>query len=170
MRDPWTIVAALSLALLIHSTDAFNCPDNRQCYCFEEAPSEFRVHCGRPNATQMFDLSIQRHDRLVIECANSPDWSDFMLGSSLEVGDTKTLVFTGCSPPGPKNAVRVAEQLGVTGVDNLKFVILNGSLSREDFTAYPHVKNLILSNNDLGNVTEDLLRGEFLFFFLEIND
>ncbi|XP_058801642.1 protein toll-like [Phymastichus coffea] len=148
----------LLLLLLALAAWAFNCPDNRQCYCFEEAPAEFRVHCGQANATQMFDLSIQRHERLVIECANSPDWADFMLGSSLEVGAVKTLVFTGCSPPGPANAERVAAQLAVSGVETLKFVILHGSLARQDFTAYPDVKNLILSNNDLGNVTADLLR------------
>ncbi|XP_014203428.1 protein toll [Copidosoma floridanum] len=153
------IWALLVMTIVIGKARGFDCPDDRQCYCFEESAGEYRVHCSAGNSSsQGFDLTVQRHERLVVECNDAPDWSDFMLGSSIEVGPMRVLVFTSCSPPGPEHANRVARLLGVTGVQSLKFVILNGTLSREDLAAYPDLQNLVLSNNDLSNVSADLLK------------
>ena len=153
--------ASALLLLLVGASAGFSCPDNRQCYCFEESAAEYRVHCatGNGSAAAGFDLMLQRRERLVVECANAPDWADFMLGSPIDAGPARSLVFTSCAPPGPAHAQRVAKLLGVSGVETLKFVILNGTLAREDLAAYPELKNLILSNNDMANVSVDLLRG-----------
>lgn len=123
------------------------------------------MHCAAGNGSSAtgFDLTIQRHDRLVVECANAPDWSDFMLGESIGVGQVKTLVFTSCAPPGKEHSERVTGLLGVSGVEQLKFLILNGTLVRDDFAVYPDLKNLILSNNDIGKVSVDLLEGNLIF-------
>ncbi|XP_014227287.1 protein toll-like [Trichogramma pretiosum] len=158
-------IASLSPLLLllcaIQSCRGFSCPDNRQCYCFEELPGEHRVHCSANanNSAEAFDLQLQRHDRLAVECSSEPDWKDFMLGQPLEIGAVRSLLFVSCSPPGPRDAGRVASILGVDSVDLLRFVRMRNrtALSRSDLAAYPSMKKLLLSDNDLSQVESDRL-------------
>ncbi|XP_011506298.1 PREDICTED: protein toll-like [Ceratosolen solmsi marchali] len=150
----------LTLLLAIAGAAALSCPDSRQCYCFEESASEQRVHCAAGNGTTAaaFDLTLRRHERLLVECTGGPDWADFLLGSPLDVGSVKTLVFAYCAPPGSEHSPRVAGLLGTRDVEVLRFNGLNGSLGRHDLADYPSVKNLALSNNNLTGVGADLLR------------
>jgi hypothetical protein len=156
-------VLGLALLVALAGAAALSCPDSRQCYCFEESASEQRVHCaaGNGTTTAAFDLTVRRHERLLVECVGGPDWADFLLGSPLDVGPAKTLVFASCGPPGAEHSRRVAGLLGASGVEVLRFNALNGSLGRHDLGAYPSVKSLALSNNNLTGVGSDLLRGTF---------
>ena len=155
------ILVIILLLQILNLSQAFVCPDNRQCYCFEELIGEHRVGCSTRNATtRAFDVQIQSHEKIIVECTNSPDWTDFMLGSALDIGNIRTVVFSSCTPPGKDNAKKVAQLLGVKNVERLKFNVLNGTLSKEDLSAYRDVKYLHLADNDLSNIKSDLFHGK----------
>ncbi|KAJ8680431.1 hypothetical protein QAD02_016218 [Eretmocerus hayati] len=160
----WPELVAVSLLVLLEGQSClgFSCPDNRACYCLEEGPGEYRVQCsvGNDGSGTAFDIqAIQSQKRLVLECVNSPDWADFAhMGPGFELGRIKSLTMTSCAPPGPEHAPELAKLLGLDELEFLKFVILNGTLSRQDLTPFPQLRTLVLSSNDLSNVTEDLFR------------
>ena len=153
------LILPLLAVFIFTLTDAFNCHRSRQYHYYKETPDEYQVK-NITSKISAFELTVQRPDRLVVACTNSSEWSDFLFDPPIDVGVARTLVFTTCAPPGAEYSQKVVDLLGVSGVEQLKYAVLNGSLTREDLKVYPNLKKLLLSDNDLSNVTADLLKGE----------
>lgn len=150
-------------------SSGFECPTYRQCTCPSDDPGllEYQLTCWTGNSTShTYELTIRPRKQLNIQCSNSPDWTEFAsLKPSLNLGDLEALVFQDCLTLGEQHSEKVANLLGIRNLTALKFARFNGTLTRHDLKPYPSVRSLYLSDNQLGNVSVDLLRGEDLIMY-----
>ena len=159
------IIYALLIPLVV-VTSAFKCPSNLQpthrtnngCYCSSIGTNEYQINCQKNN-TPLFDVSIKSNDFVRIQCRGTDRWYDGFYGEKFKIGRVTKFTFDNCQLPGVVNSAKVIRNLGVTGVEYLKYERLIGKLSKDDFMVFPDVKMLVLNENDLGEVDIDLLRG-----------
>ncbi|XP_001604577.1 protein toll [Nasonia vitripennis] len=153
------LLLLLALGLLV---SGFECPPYRQCTCPSDDPGllEYQLTCWTGNSsTHTFELSITPHKQITVQCYNSPDWAEFAsLEPSLKLGDLQALVFRDCLTLGSEHSEKLANLLGIGQLTSLKIARFNGTLARDDLRVYPSVKKLYLSDNQLGDVSVDLLR------------
>lgn len=152
---------------LAFSDETFQCPDmvDKSCFCYPDVDESLQIYCKTNSSTEASHyLKIQQNIQVIVQCTNSPSWSDFLFGSKVENASPSRLHFVGCVPPGKIHSQRFKQQLDISEVQSLKFSNLKGSLTPDDLQGFPKTTQLILSNNNLGNVDAEVLRGQFFFF------
>ncbi|OXU30431.1 hypothetical protein TSAR_004483 [Trichomalopsis sarcophagae] len=157
---------ALPLAVILifavsSTSDQFSCPKHLPCYCFMSAMNEYKIHCAiNSTANSAFDITIQPGNKVRIQCKNSPDWSQFLLGSAIVVGPVVKFEFDSCAPPGPMYSAKIVDwQINALGVEYLKYEDFSAPLTVQDLKVFTELKHLVLSYNKLGQLQRNLLRG-----------
>ena len=146
---------------------SFKCPDNRHCSCFEESPGEHKIRCLYQEDGSSFELTVVPPESLHIECTNNPSWSNFLHNSTIDVGQISQIRYLNCRPPSrAEDSYRVANLIGARGIKRILYKNLEGTLSSHDLEPYPDLIRLNLSENDIRNVSVDLLKGNTNFFYL----
>ncbi|KAJ8680226.1 hypothetical protein QAD02_016013 [Eretmocerus hayati] len=144
------------------SSDDENTDNNRQ----EQLT---RIHCdaldvttdNRPeNEVSSFEISLRPGELVRVQCRGSPKWEQLPSVASTEklmrLGPTEKLLLDSCMAP----ESGLLEKLGIERVHYLKIEKLRGDLlTARDLDALPDLRYLVLSGNQLGNVSADLIRG-----------
>ncbi|CAB0032072.1 unnamed protein product [Trichogramma brassicae] len=155
---------------------ALECPTGSPCHCYASDINEYRIHCVPPDDDDDDNVNNKRivvrpsldmvigpgaYLRLQCRAGNSTRWSDQLRQVRFEIGPVAKIIWSACPMPGPDEIKRVVQALGVRDVEQLNLENLKGELSPEDLAAFPGLRHLILSNNDLSRyeVKLDLLRG-----------
>lgn len=156
----FTIVSALCL---LH-VSSVKCPNDQRCQCYEETPGLHKIECSGTNDT-MLEVTINQSENVIIECGaeNHQSWSEFLHNSSLEIGEIRTLVFSFCRAPDwdGGHGERIAQLLGISELEVIKFRFLQSPLSSQELAPYPTLKRVLLSDNDVKNLSKEFLSCKF---------
>lgn len=158
------LFAAVSALCLLHIS-AFKCPDSQRCQCYEETPGLHKIECHGTNDTTL-EVTINQSENVIIECGaqNQQSWSEFLHNSSLEIGEIRTLVFSFCRAPDwdGGHGERVAQLLGISELEVIKFRFLQSPLSPRELAPYPTLQRVLLSDNDIRNLSKEFLSCKFV--------
>lgn len=157
-----------NLSFALSKNDNFECPNMvRSCFCYPDLDQSLEIYCTTNSSTgSNHYLRIHRRSQVTIQCTNSPSWSDFLFGSTVLNASPSELYFSGCVPPGKMHEETFRKQLDIFNVQFLKFNNLKGTVTPDDLEGFPESTYLSLSNNNLGEVDAELLRGNYCHCFI----
>jgi hypothetical protein len=154
-----TLLALTALSLEVVTSNVMNCPENLQCGCSPNDNEELEVICPSGLASS-FQLTVHPGDLTRLRCRGSPRWSDFLPGARLADSRPRSLILVSCSPPSRAQTQRLIELLGAHDLEYLAYETLQVSPSAISLSAFPDLRYLVLSNNRIGSVAPDLIKGE----------
>ncbi|XP_043248170.1 protein toll [Colletes gigas] len=167
--DQWWII--LPIVILASNAFEIQCPE-RSCSCYPSHNRDTELHCPTGNDSA-FIVNVDAYEYIQIQCRNSPEWSDFHLSNLFPAHDIQSVHFRMCDLPSNTSLGEIANRLGATNVERLifqKFDNLNTNLTREHLKGFPKLKNLILSTNNIGVVSDDLFADMPMLIWLDLRD
>ncbi|EZA52048.1 hypothetical protein DMN91_009805 [Ooceraea biroi] len=158
-----TEICLLVSFLTVMSVFALRCPENQACSCQRNRnDNSIEITCFTNNYASFFVKIQPNEESIRIECINSPEWSDFNLGSVVEMEQVKWVQFQTCDLPSNTSLGKITQMLGANDVETLTFRSyknLSFTLEKRHLDGFKDLKNLILSSNNVSYVHEDLLTG-----------
>ncbi|KAI4487759.1 hypothetical protein M0802_011864 [Mischocyttarus mexicanus] len=134
------------------------CLDNSGCHCMAIKPNQEKIFCQAKNITK-YIIDIKTGDYLQIICNDWNEWEDFKFASKLAGRIINLLEFEYCGLSNNISLKEVAKQLGVERTKTLifkSFKNFNGTLRKMHFEGFGKVKNLVLTNNSIINMSSDV--------------
>ncbi|XP_063985813.1 protein toll-like [Diachasmimorpha longicaudata] len=153
----WYVILAL-----MSSAMAFHCPQGMGCGPCQQLPHNiYEVQCETSDLNSDFTVRFKPEEWVRIECYNSPNWTEFHLGTIQQLFHVNSISFRKCELPERENLGDIAKQIMANHIEDLIFQSigdLTSSLTRDTLADFKNIKRLTLSSNGLKNVTADLLQ------------
>uniref|UniRef100_A0A6V7K689 TIR domain-containing protein n=1 Tax=Bracon brevicornis TaxID=1563983 RepID=A0A6V7K689_9HYME len=160
--------------MLLTTIWGYQCPEGMGCRPCQPLPdNEFEVQCSTTNWNAMFLVRFKPNEWVKIDCHNSPNWSDFHLGTIQQIEKAKGIAFRMCKLPQSVDLGEIVSQLVVSPIDELTFQSYDNltlTLNKETLAKFRNVRRLTLTSNKLANVTSDLLHGFDNLTILNLRD
>ncbi|KZC03990.1 Protein toll [Dufourea novaeangliae] len=155
MIGHWWIV--FPLIIVACKTFEIQCPE-RSCSCHPSHNRDTEIHCRTGNDSA-FIVNVQPYKYIQIQCRNSPQWSDFQVTDLFPVHDMESIFFRMCELPTAMSLGQIVQTLGAKNVQRLIFQYfgdLDTNLTRKHLEGFPKLQRLILSSNNIKNLTDDI--------------
>lgn len=167
------IVIAIIITKVGTNND-FICQNDSHCSCTKHSRRKFNIICSADSLIKkdsssietpaFFNISINLNKKLIIECINSPSWSNFGFGnlSSLNSSVIEDLYLIQCLPPGSQDSQRFASIFGTYGYLEIYF---NHSTSTIPFLeelnwyAIDEITLTLEFTKDLNDLSSDIFQG-----------
>ncbi|XP_066588676.1 protein toll-like [Prorops nasuta] len=156
LRDVRTIYL---LFLLTSGIFCYQCFDGQGCTCQESHVDDLEFYCPIANESS-FIINVKPLKYIQVQCRNSPSWTNFQLTHLIENDHLESMYIRMCSLPTNNSFGDITEQLGLKSLDKLvfqSFSNVSNTLRRSHLKKLAKLKQLILSSNNIMNLTHDLL-------------
>ncbi|XP_011506342.1 PREDICTED: protein toll-like [Ceratosolen solmsi marchali] len=158
MRLLVLILAFAVPSLGVAAAVGFDCPENLQCGCSPSGNGELELVCPS-GLLSSFHLNVRSNDLARLRCKGNPRWLDLLPGARLAGTRPRSLILVSCPPPGRVQTERLVEQLEARDLEYLAYEALQSGPSAISLSAFPELRYLVLSNNRIGSVVPDLIKG-----------
>ncbi|XP_076649811.1 toll like receptor [Halictus rubicundus] len=155
MRGQWWII--LAIIIVTCNGDDVRCPE-QYCTCYPNHNSGTELRCPTGN-NSIFVVNVAPAKYIQIQCENNAEWSDFRVSNLFPARKVESILFQLCKMPTDGGLAKIARKLGAESVDRLIFQSYGNeatNLTKKDLEGFPKLQQLILSSNNVSNLSNDL--------------
>lgn len=147
----------MALVIVACNGDDVRCPE-QYCSCYPSHNSGTEIRCPTESDSN-FIINVVPTRYIQIQCKSSADWSDFHASNLFPARRVESIFFRMCKLPKDRSLSDIARQLGAETVSRLIFQSYSNegeNLTKKHLEGFPKLERLILSSNNVHNLTNDL--------------